>query len=360
MSFQHVRDNLIFCLADGVINEEEFAILYSNFWSENPCYPYWEYDSFCLDELDSSECLTEFRVAKEDIPGLALALQIPDKFTCTQGTICSGIEGLCILLKRLAYPCRYFDLIHRFARPVPELCMLSNVVLDWFYDSHGHRLTAWNQDFLSPVFLERYCQAITRMGCPLANCFGFVDGTVRPIARPGKNQRIVYNGHKRVHSLKFQSVAIPNGLIANLYGPVEGRRHDAGMLADSNLLTALQLNALDPAGNTLCLYEDLAYPLRPQLMCPYRQGDDPILNQNMRNFNRAMSRLRVSVEWLFGDVSNYFKFIDYKNNLRIGMSAVGKQYIVSALMRNAITCLYGNSTSKFFQVDPPTLQNYFA
>lgn len=87
MSFQHVRDNLIFCLADGVINEEEFAILYSNFWSENPCYPYWEYDSFCLDELDSSECLTEFRVAKEDIPGLALALQIPDKFTCTQASL---------------------------------------------------------------------------------------------------------------------------------------------------------------------------------------------------------------------------------------------------------------------------------
>ena len=33
-------------------------------------------------------------------------------------------------------------------------------------------------------------------------------------------QRIVYNGHKRVHGLKFQSVALPNGLIANMYGPV--------------------------------------------------------------------------------------------------------------------------------------------
>ena len=43
-------------------------------------------------------------------------------------------------------------------------------------------------------------------------CFGFIDGTVRPISRPGQHQRIVYNGHKRVHSLKFQSVALPNGL----------------------------------------------------------------------------------------------------------------------------------------------------
>ncbi|KAL9977147.1 hypothetical protein ACROYT_G014520 [Oculina patagonica] len=33
-----------------------------------------------------------------------------------------------------------------------------------------------------------------------------MDGTVRPIARPGERQRVLYNGHKRVHALKFQSV----------------------------------------------------------------------------------------------------------------------------------------------------------
>ncbi|KAK3742027.1 hypothetical protein QZH41_014350 [Actinostola sp. cb2023] len=47
---------------------------------------------------------------------------------------------------------------------------------------------------------------------------------------------VIYNGHKRVHALMFQCVALPNGLIGNLYGPVEGRKHDAGMLADSGLL----------------------------------------------------------------------------------------------------------------------------
>ena len=52
------------------------------------------------------------------------------------------------------------------------------------------------------------------------NCFGFVDGTVRPIARPGEHQRVMYNRHKRVHALKFQSLALPNGLIGNPHGPV--------------------------------------------------------------------------------------------------------------------------------------------
>ena len=31
---------------------------------------------------------------------------------------------------------------------------------------------------------------------------------------------MIYNGHKRIHTLKFQCVALPHGLIGNLYGPV--------------------------------------------------------------------------------------------------------------------------------------------
>lgn len=54
----------------------------------------------------------------------------------------------------------------------------------------------------------------------LDNFFGFVDGTVRPIARPVVNQRAVYNGHRRIHSVKFQSAALKNGLIGHLFGPV--------------------------------------------------------------------------------------------------------------------------------------------
>ena len=50
--------------------------------------------------------------------------------------------------------------------------------------------------------------------------WGFVDGTVRPICHPTKNQKVAYNGHKKVHAIKFQSVVAANGLIANLFGPV--------------------------------------------------------------------------------------------------------------------------------------------
>ena len=111
-----------------------------------------------------------------------------------------------------------------------------------------------------------------------------------------------------------------------------------------------------PAGQPMCVYGDPAYPLRIHLQAPYRQGR---LTQQMEDYNKAMSEVRVSVEWLFGDIINSFKFLDYKKNLKIGVSSVGKMYIVCALLRNSITCLYGNQTFEFFDLKPPTLEEYF-
>lgn len=85
------------------------------------------------------------------------------------------------------------------------------------YDIHSHHLTTWNnQPLLSPANLERYTRAITRKSSPLTNCLGFINGTLCEIARPGENQCVFYNRQKQVHALKFQSIAIPNGLIGNL------------------------------------------------------------------------------------------------------------------------------------------------
>ena len=57
MSFEEARNSLVISFAEGSISEEEFPILYHEYESVNPLYPYWEFEPFCLlDSLDSSEC----------------------------------------------------------------------------------------------------------------------------------------------------------------------------------------------------------------------------------------------------------------------------------------------------------------
>ena len=219
MAFRDVRNLLLLSHDDGTINDEEFLVVNDLYVSKNADFPYDLYTPFDLEELDESECLAEFRFRKRDIPRLNNVLQIPDTLTCNQRSVCDGVEGLCMLLKRLSYPCRYGDMIFRFAKPVPVLSMVTNQMIDYVYNTHGHKVLQWNHQVLSLANLQSYVDAITAKGAPLPNCFGFIDGTVRPISRSGEHQRILYNGQKRVHALKFQSVALPNGLIGNLYGP---------------------------------------------------------------------------------------------------------------------------------------------
>jgi hypothetical protein len=69
------------------------VLLYDAYSPVNPSYPYWEYDDFCLDSFDSNECITEFRVNKEDLPRLADALCVPRQFRCSKGTVCMQWAG---------------------------------------------------------------------------------------------------------------------------------------------------------------------------------------------------------------------------------------------------------------------------
>ena len=215
-----VRNSLLIAHNNSLLSDEELLLLLDENSSENPQFNYDKYERFNIDHIEEAECKAEFRVEKKDLHQLAEVLQLPNSFRCHQRTTADKLEGPCILLRKMSYPCRYSDMIPRFGRPVAELSMITNNVMDYIYDVHGHRLTEWNNDILNPGLLEMYADAVAQKGAALTNCFGFIDGTVRPICRPTQYQKIVFNGHKRVHSLKFQSVTLPNGLIANLLGPV--------------------------------------------------------------------------------------------------------------------------------------------
>ena len=136
---------------------------------------------------------------------------------------------LCILLKQLAFTCRYTDMVPTFGRHETELCLIYYHMLDYIIVSNHGTNISYNQQSYKILLIYTWKRS------PLENCFGFIDGTVIEICRRKPNyQRIVYNRDKRVHSIKFQSWALPSDPIGNLYGPYKVRRHDCTMLHESS------------------------------------------------------------------------------------------------------------------------------
>ena len=71
-----------------------------------------------------------------------------------------------MVLRRLSFPCRYVDMILRFAKPAPVISMVTNAVLNIIYATHSPRITRWNHDILDPDQMEMYAAVITSRGAP--------------------------------------------------------------------------------------------------------------------------------------------------------------------------------------------------
>ena len=125
------------------------------------------------------------------------------------------------------------------------------------------------------------------------------------------------------------------------------------MLTDFHLLQDLEQFAFSADGPPFCIYGDPAYPINasPSPKPIQKCSSDPP-DAGIQCWNQLRKNICGMVIRRYYD---YFKFLEFKKNLKIGLSSVDKMYLVSAILRNALTCLYWNQTSDFFQCDPPEL-----
>ena len=181
-----VQDMILLTHADHLIDYDEYLLLCDFNRSKNLDLPYHSYEKFDLGSLSEDECKSEFRFDKRGMYRLCDVFEIPEEIRCYNGMVFNKEEALCIFLKRYAYPCRYQDLMLRFGqRAVPQLCMISNQVQNIIYENWGFLMRNMNQNWLSRRNLE-FAEIIHTKGAPLDNCWGFVDGTTRPVCcRPG-------------------------------------------------------------------------------------------------------------------------------------------------------------------------------
>lgn len=156
--------------------------------------------------------------------------------------------------------------------------------------------------------------------CKGSRIIGFVDGTLRGCTRQrGQDdlQRENYSGKHKAHGLSVQSVVFPNGMIGHLGGMESGRRHDYFLLRVSGLNDTL---ALVQQGKEFQgrIYGDAAYPLQAHIYRGYIGNLTPA----QKKYNQELSRVRVCVEWVFGQIIDLFPFVDFKNNLQLMFSPI--------------------------------------
>ena len=190
------------------------------------------------------------------------------------------------------------------------------------------------------------------------NCWGFIDGTDREINRPAEAvQQLFYSGHKRVHCVSYLGLVIPNGIIANLWGPAEGSANDSMVLARSELRPRLEpMNA--HYGEDMCVYGDKGYPWSPEIQVPYKGENIP---RWKKKINKKMATVRLSVEYGFLKISQDFAFCSYARSQPLTWMQNCKSYMVAALLSNCLTCLYGyDLICDIFNLDPPSLEFYLS
>ena len=341
----------VMLLAPDLLSDEDILMLILNDCDKEQSVHY-KYDRFRLENFSEAEFVTNFRFKKDDIDPLMNALQINDEYTGPNGIKWSGIEGLCAVLRRLAYPNRLLDIVPLFGRHKTELSVIINKMVLDMYSKNLYTLNTVFQPWLQHA---DFAKAVTEKGAVLKNIWGFLDGTQGRICRPHDGQESVFNGHKRIHSLKYQSLICPNGIIAHFFGPVEGRRHDSAMYYQSGL-DELISDIVDDDNNQLAIYGDSAYAFRRYLVTPFKGAN---LSQLQHDFNANMSAMRASVEWGFAKMFSEFAFLDYHKNLKVYLQPVAKYYFVGAVLINAHTCLYGSQTGQYFGLQAPSLDEYF-
>ena len=64
-----------------------------------------------------------------------------------------------------------------------------------------------------------------------------------------------------------------------------------------------------------------------------------VLPENLRMENVAMSRVRESIEWSYGETPNLFPFVNYEKRQQLLASPVLESYITATIMRNCYATL---------------------
>lgn len=334
-------------------------------------------------EYDNTYIKRTFRFSLSGLRRLHSVLLLPDFLVCSvktdfryalslwgcwlrfllsqNGTKASSEEALLVLLFRLSSP----DSLHRhklfLRRSESEISQLTNAALLDIHSKWSFLLDCPPRLF-SPARLRVYARAVAeKASIPegLFNPVGFVDGTARWCAQPGRGLTdACFNGHENHTCLKYCALALPDGLLGFCYGPLEGARHDSAVSDHFGVVERLR-PLLAAAGDRFCVFGDVAYRGDNDILIPPFRESYVGNGIGKQEFNKLHKRVRKAVEWLFNVPLQLFPLLDRTRTQQLLRSPLSLQYRVAALLSDAYVCLNGGELSSYFLVAPPPLEEFF-
>ena len=310
--------------------------------------------SFSADDYDDKMFRSYFRFEKWEVQEVIRLLQLPKVIRSNQRDQAPAFDVFCMMCMKFAHPVGLFTMIKMFGKSCPVISRLISALRGILYDRFADSLR--HPKALSPEQCREFAQCIEVI-CGMPIVVGFIDGTVRPICKPQLLQAQLYNGKDRVHSLKYQAINTPDGIIRHMAGPYPGSRHDMFALHQSEVIPnwIAKFPRRDD-GVPHVIYADQGYCVMPGIETPYADGDFDFEHEA---YNQAMSSARISVEWEFGAILQNWAALDLKRMHQLMSNRkIGQTYIVAALLTNMVNCLRPNITSQYFKCNPPSLQEY--
>ena len=162
--------------------------------------------SFNLNIYSERAALADFRFKTTEIPAIARIMNWHDERTKRCRYRCDSTTACCIVLGKLATPCRWYDIESVFGMQSSKLSKLFWEQIECFVESKTYLKTTLRME-LSAERVELYASGVKDKGAALDNCVGFIDRSKIQMSRTGGEgpaQGACYSGHKRMHGLVYQ------------------------------------------------------------------------------------------------------------------------------------------------------------
>jgi nuclease HARBI1 len=309
--------------------------------------------------LDDSFCWAALRWRKRDLLELFHYSLLPAEARLPDRQKVNGETVMLLGMYAWAWPQRQLLIAREFglAGGQPVVSKIMDYYASHFLEHFQHLIQSESMGALSmwtPMvsYMVECVQQKGIAGPDFSNVGMFIDGTFNHCCRPEQRedhliagrdtQRAVYSGYYAGWGLKYLHCVLPNGILAQVWGPVDGRRHDAHLFAISHINEKLE-SLSQQSGTIIHAHGDSAFPAS---------------SHTVKGGGWEMNRKRICVEWSIGKILSQGASLDMSVHQQIYLNRPGALYIVGCLMTNFHTCVYGSETGLYFACKAPTLESY--